>query len=593
MVTGSCGHTMYAGYVAELDHLQQRSTWLVERVRGAEPAPPPELAKAYGVWDVRGAAPVTSAVLRDGGGGAGLPTLLLALGALLLAVAAVVFTAVAWPRLGAIGQVLLVLAATASAVTAAIILRHRLRGTAEAFAALSVGLALVSAAAAPALGLLPRAWASAEAGYWSVVLLGLGALAVAASHRWSLRSWSWLGWGVMAAGVAVTAGTVVDAVGADDGVAVVALAAGLTAIVGVAIGTSSWWAPDGRDDRGPTVVAGCGLVLGAGGVVAAVALSQEAVLAAAGAGALTGVALLVADRRVPVLRSARSWPGPLGGAGVVLLAAAAGVALAAPDPVPALAVLAATLGAALLAVGLHVRHVRLALAAALGAWVGWWSVAATSAVVDGAPGVFGADSAAGFLIVVGLSLGLSAYGARDDELVRLVAWPGAFALFAALVLLAPEGYPSAVEGWSLPLAGLLAVAGAVSCSGRAVSTAQRWGPAVAVALLPSALATWDAPWVPGGESGTVGWPLLRLVLVLVVSAAVLVVGVRLRSLGLVVPAAAAVLLAGLAQLWTGLQALPRWLALALVGAGLVAAGARFEWVRAEGRRARGWLRELR
>jgi hypothetical protein len=99
--------------------------------------------------------------------------------------------------------------------------------------------------------------------------------------------------------------------------------------------------------------------------------------------------------------------------------------------------------------------------------------------------------------------------------------------------------------------------------------------------------------VSGEDLDTVGWPLLRLVLVLVVSAAVLVLGVRLHSLGLVVPAAAAVLLAGLAQLWTGLQALPRWLALALVGAALVAAGARFEWVRAEGRRARGWLRELR
>jgi hypothetical protein len=80
--------------------------------------------------------------------------------------------------------------------------------------------------------------------------------------------------------------------------------------------------------------------------------------------------------------------------------------------------------------------------------------------------------------------------------------------------------------------------------------------------------------------------------VLVVGAAVLVVGVRLRAGGLVLPAATAVAIAALAQVWTGLQGLPRWLALALVGVVLVAAGARFEWVRAEGRRAGAWVRGL-
>jgi hypothetical protein len=115
---------------------------------------------------------------------------------------------------------------------------------------------------------------------------------------------------------------------------------------------------------------------------------------------------------------------------------------------------------------------------------------------------------------------------------------------------------------------------------------------VLVALVPSAVATWGAPWVSGAGDESAATALLRLVLVLAVSAAVLVAGVRLRSLGLVVPAALALSVAALAQLWTGLQALPRWLALALVGAALVAAGARFEWVRGEGRRARAWVRDL-
>jgi hypothetical protein len=81
--------------------------------------------------------------------------------------------------------------------------------------------------------------------------------------------------------------------------------------------------------------------------------------------------------------------------------------------------------------------------------------------------------------------------------------------------------------------------------------------------------------------------------VLVVSAVLLVAGVRRRAGGLLWPGAVGLALAGSAQLWGGLQSLPRWVALALVGGSLVLAGARFERLRSEGRRARAWAQELR
>jgi hypothetical protein len=63
--------------------------------------------------------------------------------------------------------------------------------------------------------------------------------------------------------------------------------------------------------------------------------------------------------------------------------------------------------------------------------------------------------------------------------------------------------------------------------------------------------------------------------------------------GLLLPGAAAVAIAAAAQVWSGLASLPRWIGLGLAGTALVLAGARIEWLRGEGGRARAWLRELR
>lgn len=96
--------------------------------------------------------------------GARVRALLLWLGAALLAVSAVTFTAVAWSRLGDLGRALLLLAGTASTGALAVAARRRLPMTAEAFTGLTIALALVDVFAVRRAGLgtglsQPASWA--------------------------------------------------------------------------------------------------------------------------------------------------------------------------------------------------------------------------------------------------------------------------------------------------------------------------------------------------------------------------------------------------------------------------------------------------
>ena len=220
MCTCPCGHRAYAGYVAEADSLAARSGWLAERIAAGDPAPAPELHREYRVWNPPGSAipvrageamgvtgqPAAPAELRvpplvpRTQGTPSVQTVLLAVGAFLLVVAGAVFAAVVWDRLGALGQVALMLVATFGVGALAIRLRRGLTGTAESLAAVAAGLAAVDVMAAPLLGLLPSHWVDDPTLYPAVALgaLGLGLLLL--HHRFRLRAWSWLGWVGLLAG---------------------------------------------------------------------------------------------------------------------------------------------------------------------------------------------------------------------------------------------------------------------------------------------------------------------------------------------------------------------------------------------------------
>ena len=127
--------TQLAGLTAERHALvaqYERHRWaVISRLPPAQPIAPPRAE-----WS-----------------GARVRALLLGLGAALLGVSALTFTAVAWSLLGDGGRALLLLAATAAVTALALALRRRLPVTAEAFAGLAVALVLVDVFAARRAGL--------------------------------------------------------------------------------------------------------------------------------------------------------------------------------------------------------------------------------------------------------------------------------------------------------------------------------------------------------------------------------------------------------------------------------------------------------
>lgn len=117
--------------------------------------------------------------------------LLLGLGVLLLAVAALIFTVVAWGRIGIGGRSAILAGVTAAAALASVTARRReLPGTAEALAALTVAFLLVDAAGARSAGLAGLD-ATAPDAYWAGVLALLAALSAALWRAYPLGTVRW------------------------------------------------------------------------------------------------------------------------------------------------------------------------------------------------------------------------------------------------------------------------------------------------------------------------------------------------------------------------------------------------------------------
>jgi hypothetical protein len=519
-------------------------------------------------------------------GGPGLPgvqTLLLGLGALLLVVAATVFAAVVWDRLGALGQVALMATATLLVAWLAVRLRHRLHGTAEALAVVAAGLLVVDLAAAPLLGLLPEEWMEQPGPYPAAALGLVGALLLALSRRFGLVAWEWLGWLALPAAGALLAMAWADQHADDRTWTAAGIAIPAVISIGLLAGSRFRWRDWGS--AAPMWVAGGIGLAGCAMATIPAALSRASlpgalVTTGAAAAAWCAWAWFDHDRLVRA-----------GAAGLV--GTAVGLVLLLPgEPQPLW--LAALVG--LLGIGLGLLAHRLTGdrestgLAALSLWL-VWSVGRMTSIqpVTGSGDVL--DQLALLAVVVAVVCVVVTRWAA------WAAWAAALLAQFAHIVVMPDTW-DVLEAWTWPFAALLLGAGLLwrRFAPEPVGSLLWLGPAVAMALLPSAVLTWGAPWVGGAaESGSadVTTALLRLGFVLVAGVAASVVGARMGLAGLLLPGAAAVAIAAAAQVWSGLASLPRWIGLGLAGTALVLAGARIEWLRGEGGRARAWLRELR
>ncbi len=584
LVTCSCGHRAYVGYVAEAVAMSARLGWLQDRIAAGDPAPPPDLARRYGVWG----APVNAARPGPERQPVGAQTLLLTLGSLLVIAGAIVFAAVMWAHLGVAGQVVLFAVLTLAVGGLAARLHPTLSRTSEALGVMAFGLLVVDEVAAPRLGFLPKGWFEPAHPYLAVAAALLAMAGLAAGHLTGVRAWVWLGWFSSAAFCGAVAWTVGDRAGGSRtaqalGVLVLTLAG--VALLALSRGLGA--------DRDPIRVAGAAALVVGIPIVAALALHADGLTGALVTTGITSGATGLAWRWRP-----DAWFRSLTLAGV---GATIGLALLVPPDRQwvGLGAVAALAGAVVLVVFFRAQRQADGLLAAGVLWASWLvgRLARLGVVDDEAARDELADlvrhQVSWMALVVAATGFLVAWRRLGGGGAALLAWPAAAIGELGLVLAAPAWAPAVPESATLSFAALLLVAGVLNTRAGEPGSLARYGPALTMALLPSAVLTWSAPWVVDGASGPTGEHLVRMILVLAAGATLVIVGAWRRLAGVLEPAAAAVLLAGGAQLWTGLTALPRWIALAVAGTVLVLAGARLEWLRGEGHRASTWFHGLR
>ena len=178
-VTCECGHRSDARWVSELGWLQTRASWVSERIRSSEPW--------FDSSKQTVATPVSEKVSHKNASG---QQLLYILGGISLVVAVAVFTAVAWERIGAYGQLAALLLVVAIAATIAIKSRDGLVGLSNTSAAISVIVAGTGLLSAPEFGLIDKTYGYSSSFYATFVLLLLTSASFAGGFFYRVQSWS-------------------------------------------------------------------------------------------------------------------------------------------------------------------------------------------------------------------------------------------------------------------------------------------------------------------------------------------------------------------------------------------------------------------
>lgn len=180
VVTCDCGRSTDVRWVRELGWLQARTLWVQERIIQSD---------AWFDSRVQSGPTKSESEPRVAAG----QRILYILGGLSLIVAAVVFTAVAWERIGSIGQLLALLAVASISSFVAYRSRNTLTGLANTAAIVASAVVMTGLIAAPSFGLFPESWSNQDSFYSALVIFLVGGLSLFAGLKTGIQSWSSVG----------------------------------------------------------------------------------------------------------------------------------------------------------------------------------------------------------------------------------------------------------------------------------------------------------------------------------------------------------------------------------------------------------------
>ena len=560
----------------------------------------------------------------------GTATALGVVGTLLVVIGALGARALGPDIIGETAAMLVSVAVTSALCAAAIWLRPRTAAIGELASLLGATVALTVVATAPSDGAVPLddPWS-----WWAALIFGVGGLMLLAlADRVHLRGWPWLG----ALSLFVAALNLISVVEDVTGDAVTPNTEGVVAaatLAVVALVLAALLLPRTRH-RGPTATVALALWVLALVVGWVSATSTPTIRSAAAAVLLlTGVLGVAASLHTvghPSLRLALLGIGSMGVGAAIGLEVAPWV-----DPIdgfetvdswasdawpPWRGVLAGLAFVLVLVGGVAVSpwlgrrisrsdaFVTVAPLVPTAAALGTWLIASLADLSDASSARFPLGDQepvpAAFHHQVAIAITVLALGLYALALLRRLAewvvWPAAaLAIVGAVIELATHTVDAATEpevyGIALGLpAGAAAVAWWWLRRPKPTPTWQTIVPPFVLAMGPSTLALLssaaDRWWY--GESPDTAYQ-IRMVGLLTIGVVAVLVGARQRWIGLFFPGLALILVVvGIELIEVG-RFLPQWASFGLAGAALIAAGARWEWVRARGRSGAAWVRRMR
>lgn len=176
LVTCDCGRQTDVRWIQELGWLQARTQWVQERILNSD------------AWFDSRVQSAPSTAGPQTGASAG-QRILYVLGGLSLIVAAIVFTAVAWERIGSFGQLLALLSVASISSFVAFKSREKLTGLSNTAAVVATAVVMTGFIAAPSFGLFPESWSNTESFYSAFVIYLVGGLSLVAGLKTRIVSW--------------------------------------------------------------------------------------------------------------------------------------------------------------------------------------------------------------------------------------------------------------------------------------------------------------------------------------------------------------------------------------------------------------------